>query len=549
MPSEMLAQRMDWLASGMQARPVSYRESLSGRILRMMDSRWWRRNLRRSLRLENENIEHGAGHVRRNRQCYVTDHAMHVTAKRDKMNRLVLEALEVMNEQGQAFNLAEIVDRTVSNPKLRRGELMVRCRGFEEVADMLYHDAVFLTLTCPSRFHCFDLSGKPNPRWDAAGRPTPRDGQRYLNTVWKRIRAQWKRDGFHPYGFRVAEPHHDGCPHWHILLFAPKHHVGWFEAGRYIAGRADFGAGLLGVAGEHALADSGEERGAELHRFKVERVDRAKGTATGYIAKYICKNVDGIKQDGSPVGLDYASGKKATDAAPRVRTWASTHSIRQFQQVGGPSVTVWRELRRLAQDAQDPVCQLELFEGPRSAADRGLWGLFWFLQGGPEVARGNLTLRPFYMSSPEGRYGEEGKQVRGVVGRDEGGVDLIEVTRMHTWTVQPAGQAVSDAIQATHTKALHAALDLGFRDVPAWEQYIAEIVMGHASQGEADPDPASRSGEAASTWTGVNNCTDDDAAALRSDLLRGRGGFTDGQKGPEPPCNSPPMPQSRLSPS
>ncbi|MBV5345921.1 MAG: replication endonuclease, partial [Rhodoferax sp.] len=88
-----------------------------------------------------------------------------------------LEALEVVNEAGDALNLQEVADKSVSNPSIRRGELMVRARGFEEVAEFKDHQAYFLTLTCPSRFHRFSALGKSNPLWTGE---TPREGQDWL---------------------------------------------------------------------------------------------------------------------------------------------------------------------------------------------------------------------------------------------------------------------------------------------------------------------------------------------------------------------------------
>jgi hypothetical protein len=480
---------LNGLAVACQARPVDNNKTLSGRIGRMVDPLWWSKNLRREMRRENETIEHAAGLVRKKTQCYVSNHAMHVTARRAKANRLTLEGLEVSNDSGEAINLADVSDASVSNPKLRRAELMTRCRGFEETAAFFDHEGIFLTITCPSRFHRFGADGKPNKNWQGE---TPRDAQNYLNNVWQKIRAAWKRRGYTPYGFRVAEPHHDGCPHWHILLFCAGDCSGWFKPHSFLADSKNHGHGVIGIAGAYALEDSPTEPGALKHRFTVKRIDPSKGSATGYIAKYICKNIDGIKEDGGDMGLDFASGTKAAIGAARVRTWASTWSIRQFQQVGGPSVTVWRELRKYRDDADKPV-QLDIFKVTLSYADAGKWFDFWMAQGGPESGRESLLKPKWVEDGGTGKYGEPMMRIYGV--RDSADLNQL-IVRTHVWTVQKAGTQDIENIQ-----------------VPIrYRRSLARKYPELVKVGAFDPAPELK-GRIASPWTGVNNCTDSNREA------------------------------------
>jgi hypothetical protein len=136
---------------------------------------------------------------------------------------------------------------------------------------------------------------------------------------------------------------------------------------------------------KHALTVDGTERGATAHRFETIDIDLENGSAAGYIAKYISKNIDGahIEED--------LLGNPAKQSAEAIETWARNHNIRQFQQIGGPSVTVWRELRKL----RTPL-ESETGEKARLAADSGNWAAYVLAMGGVHKKSSERPIKPFY---------------------------------------------------------------------------------------------------------------------------------------------------------
>ncbi|MGJ0580959.1 replication endonuclease, partial [Xenorhabdus bovienii] len=124
-------------------------------------------------------------------------------------------------ETGERFDLVEKVMQSISNPEIRRMELMAQIAGIERVATARGDIGMFITITTPSKYHPTRQMGKDkiavlNSNW-ADEAYTPKDGQRYLVRVWAKIRTAFKDAGLNVYGVRVVEPHHDGTPHWHLL--------------------------------------------------------------------------------------------------------------------------------------------------------------------------------------------------------------------------------------------------------------------------------------------------------------------------------------------
>src|SRR2546430_1776196 len=290
-------------------------ESLRQAMARARCPTWWRRQLRRAVVQLREQEGRARGEVCARRQLYVTDDTLRRRVEQNARNAAMLEATELESEDGETLRLSVAAGASTSNRSIRRGELMTRIRGCEEWAEAHGMAGLFTTNTAPSRFHPMrhhEYGGGANPNADGTYGPMqpngPRDAQAWLRGTWAKARARLAELRVPFFGFRVAEPHHDGCPHWHMLLWTAPEHVDT----------------LRRVLRAQWLKDHPDEPGAGEHRFKAVAMER--GGAAGYIAKYIAKNIDDAAmpiegQQDDEAGRDLFGG----NAAKRVEAWAAAH--------------------------------------------------------------------------------------------------------------------------------------------------------------------------------------------------------------------------------
>ena len=460
-------------------------------LARWHDPKWWARRLRKIWDQYNEHCAILLGKVRKGVSAYVSSQGLQAFVERQRMAAAWLKDMEAYNAQDDiTISLDEAVKASIANPENRRHELVVRARGFSDVADEMGYVGLFFTWTTPSRFHPWKTvkaaqagkadSTEENPKHDGS---SPRDAQRYIGKLWERCRAaldrnismapgapglpaplhcrgfralrpnidgaaKWRLggiwDSFKQYrlddpidyfGFRVVEPHHDGTPHWHLLIWVKPEH-------QYR---------LIGILQRYALSHDKGDLVRKRHpeskqpysditpRFDWKVMDKKKGGAVGYIVKYIAKNIDGhrVGDEG-----DLEAETAATEGARRVRAWASLWGLRQFQPLKGPPVGIWRELRRLPGRLQEAkgivVAPLAspIMEECRRYADAVDWKNFTQAMGGPCCRRDErpLSIHRTAFAEPN-QYGEPQTKLVGVRAAD----GLIQQTRVGEWVLRKCG--------------------------------------------------------------------------------------------------------------
>lgn len=456
-------------------------EGIAGIKGRLKEKKWWKRQLYKFLYRAFEAVMRECGMVHRRAGLYISNEAFKRFEQRKLKARAFFEQAEaICEETGESFVLAELWEHSMANPAIRRMELMTRMRGFDEISRVHGHYGCMVTLTCPSRFHKkLSKNSADNPKFDGS---TPRDGADYLQKVWTQIRANLGRAGIRIYGFRVAEPHHDATPHWHLLLFMEQAHK---EAFRRVvakygcrADRDELGLNYFETDKERTaearrrqeaiLRESGKkislaqlksamktedefwenysfrfwQKSRASARVDFKDIDPAKGCAAAYLAKYVSKNIDGLTNSGESMGDDDEAepGTSAAETAKRVGAWASQWGIRQFQQIGGVPVTLYRELRRVHVDAEDSLLYRAVH-----AADQGDWGKFVALLGGEDYAfvkRADLPLALYKEETDErNQYGEEKAAIlRGVVELETG---EYLISREKEWILKYGGGAAA----------------------------------------------------------------------------------------------------------
>lgn len=503
-------------------------------LLRLQDEKWWLRRTRRTSARAIESICRELGFIARTRDIYCSKLGTEEHKRRKQANLNMMEHTVLENEVGDQYTLADLSDMSNANPEIRRVELMIRIAGFELWAKQLGYEAYFLTATCPSKFHAYKSVGFRNPKFDGS---TQRDGQDHLCRVWSRFRSKAKRitkrkrEEWDFFGFRIAEPHHDGTPHWHFLLFInPKHSE---EA--------------IGSLQDFALEEDRHEWGALDRRFDIEKIktginpDTGKEySAAGYVAKYVSKSIDG-----EHVGKD-SYGKDAKNSAESIVAWASRNGIRQFQQVGGPSVTAWRELRRLgrlsAEEQEDlsPLLKMAIQElealNQESAAKAWHWYCCFANEHGLSIENVEKTIERtleiidrdygevYQVPSIEPQVNHYGELVTGIEGinvsfnflpegfcypvEDEDLAFVNQRTRFHDWQIIDVTDAEAAEIRAGNVEKA-AARKLAKQ---AATQALLESALDPALALDFAVDLRARNAAAVpahgAAWTGVNNCTE-----------------------------------------
>jgi len=428
-------------------KPVPY-DLIPGSLARMRCADWWFRKMWQ-IRCEwREEQLRAVCLVSKKSSPYVSYEA--VIHKREQRRKSLefFRSHELVNENGDTLDMEDVVNSSNSNPAHRRNEMMACLKGLELIAEMRGDCAVFYTITTPSRFHSTLNNGRPNPKWT---HETVRQSSDYLVGMFAAFRKAMHKAGLRWYGMRVAEPHHDGTVHWHLLCFMRK------------KDRRKITALLRKFAIREDRAELGNNTGP---RFKSELINPRKGTPTSYIAKYISKNIDGR---GLSNEVSKETGKSLRDSAEHVNAWASLHRVQQFRFFGIPGRQAYRELRLLASQAarasSDKKACAQVLEDSRldavlAAADAGCFASYITKQGGVLVPRKLHLIRTAYELNDEpGTYGDHGIRIYGI------------------WSPLTAGRVCTHAVK--------------------WKKVRKAVDVQEATADQGDP---------VAPWTRGNNC-------------------------------------------
>lgn len=274
---------------------------------RTLDPIWWRRNARKHLRRAREALWRSIAPLHLHKG--VSPEMSYDSFEQDEKNTEYMSRVVAVGPKGQRVKMSSPAQQAAR----RYAELMLRSDALAKRNQGKL--ALFVTVTVPEQWHpTTTKSGKreENPHYDFS--VGPREAQKWLNKQWSRLRATkfWGRSSVD--FVRVAEPHGDGTPHWHILCWVSKEDKDE----------------LISLIRHYFIEDDASEA-RKRHGVEIDILDDDAMPVVAYLAKYIGKQV---RQQERITGTE-----KANDSNPVA--WRRAHNIRSFA-TSAKKATLWR---------------------------------------------------------------------------------------------------------------------------------------------------------------------------------------------------------------
>jgi uncharacterized protein YdcH (DUF465 family) len=128
-----------------------------------------------------------------------------------------------------AIALSDIIISPNHSPNRYYSEIQNRVNTLNKIAKERNLKPLFMTITLPSEYHICKTTkqGKlvPNPKYDGT---SPKEAVKILTKMFAKLRQDRSLKDISKENriyFRVNEPHKDGTPHTHILMFVPDNRV------------------------------------------------------------------------------------------------------------------------------------------------------------------------------------------------------------------------------------------------------------------------------------------------------------------------------------
>lgn len=362
-------------------------DNVTSKMARVNDARFWRRAIRVFLMRERERFFLRLRLVGNGGEAYVSDAQVKTRGQQLRSQEKWMKDTVLIPRYLDPETLekgAMTLESVATSPAQHFAKLYTFVKAMDVLADENGLATGMLTLTLEPKWH-------PNPSrgansWNGS---TPREAHRSMGKRWQSILRDLDRAGVGVSGLRVAEPHKDGCPHWHLwLLYRPDVEVTILETVmKYFPNKLKVrapsrkGENTTGadriyetIVDLRAGAGRSPRRAKEGAQVELSRIDRSISSGASYAMKYLLKTVDGGTPSAKPKQqtetlpesepvIDKKKAKalrrakrKHVVATRRVDAYRSLWGINAGQLFGvAKCLTAWDELRRLQDPPSHPL--------------------------------------------------------------------------------------------------------------------------------------------------------------------------------------------------